>query len=206
MASQLACPHTLTVLNFHVFCLLYPLPILHAYLILGHDWVNRVTVSRGMFSFLLFLPVDHYVQCLKSLSVVDLLCLRVKEVVSYYIPRHTNIFIQLVTRVHGVFTGYTLLDFVNGKWEDNPMERQQCYPLEMAMDNLTVQEAITFFVDMFDNDIRISIDNNIDPLMGSTCSQIVTIGNEDATTDIPLNYQVLTNYSYNCLTSSLKYM
>ena len=115
-------------------------------------------------------------------SVQDLLCLCVTEIVSYYLPKQTDTFIQLVARAHGVLTGYTLLDFVNGKWEDNPMERQQRYPLEIVMDNLAVQEAITFFVDMTNDDIPISIDNNIDPLMGTTCSQIVTIGNEEVST------------------------
>ena len=74
-----------------------------------------------------------------------------------------------------------MLDFVNGKWEDNPMERQQRYPLEIVMDNLAVQEAITFFVDLTNDDIPISIDN-IDLLMGTTCSRIMTIGNEEVST------------------------
>ncbi len=99
----------------------------------------------------------------------DLLRLQVREVVSYYLPKQANTFIQLVTRVHGVFTGYVLLDFVNGKWEDNPTEKHR-YPLEIVMDDLAVQEAITFLVDMTNDDIPIAIDNNIDALMGSTCS------------------------------------
>ena len=49
------------------------------------------------------------------------------------------------------------MDFVNGKWENIQSERPQHYPLEVVMDNLAVDNVITFFIDMYNDAIPITI-------------------------------------------------
>ena len=134
------------------------------------------TLSTAPLPALLDIVSKHksLVKCIRQL-----LCARVSEVISYYLHRQADDFIKLVGQLQGVFIGYTVLDFVNRKWENIETERPQCYPLEVVMDNLAVDEAITFFIDNNDNPIPITINNNPGALLKTTCVHVVQIGDED---------------------------
>lgn len=122
-----------------------------------------------------------------TMCVREVLRRRVNAVVSYYLPERAKHFIKLVGQLQGVFTGYAVLDFVNGKWENFQTERPQCYPLELVMDNLAVEKALAFFIDMNDDTVPITIDTNPDPLLRSTCPRVVEIGHQDVSNSIKDN-------------------
>ncbi len=75
----------------------------------------------------------------------------------FYINDDIENFIKLVERLQGVYIGFAVLDFINGL----PLHGDESrLPLEIVMDNMAVDELITFFADKNDSDYLITFHND----------------------------------------------
>ena len=99
---------------------------------------------------------------------------RVNRVVGFYIQYNINKLVEVVERLHGVYVGFALLDFVNGLPLDEHIDKQ---PLEIVMDNGAVDELITFFTDKNEQDLRVTFTNDAPTVWESEdlCRHIVRI-------------------------------
>lgn len=90
--------------------------------------------------------------------------LRVARIIRYYVNTDVDDFIQVVDRLHGVYTGFALLDFINGRCDDVVNRSTPDYPLEIVMDNIAVDDLITFLTDTNSQQLIITFDDNEDPI------------------------------------------
>ena len=99
---------------------------------------------------------------------------RVRNVITADIGHDVEEFITLVEQLHGVYTGCTVLDFVNGLPLDNEADS---WPLEIIMDNGAVDELITFFTDKNEPDLLIMFHSESTTVWETEnlCRHIVTI-------------------------------
>lgn len=93
--------------------------------------------------------------------------------------KHLETFIHMVQRVGGVYTGFALLDFVNGKQGQTTAAHSPHLPLEIVMDVLATEEVINFFTEMNDDTTTITFDVN--PLLHQhdACSRVVIIQQQE---------------------------
>ena len=99
---------------------------------------------------------------------------RVTSVIAWYIHEDVDSIITLVERLHGVYIGFAVLDFANGL----PIhEGQNKVPLEIVMDNVAVDELITFFADKNDPDYVITFDTDTQTVWETevVCTRIVRV-------------------------------
>ena len=115
--------------------------------------------------------------------------LRVARIIRYYVNTDVDDFIQVVDRLHGVYTGFALLDFINGRCDDVVNRSTPDYPLEIVMDNIAVDDLITFLTDTNSQQLIITFDDNEDPIFRTEdiCTRIVNIQHEDVSTFLLVN-------------------
>ena len=100
--------------------------------------------------------------------------------VSFYIKHDFEAFIKLVERLQGVYVGFSVLDFANGLPLHDAVNEA---PLEIVMDNGSVDKLIMFFTDKDGADVVVSFHNEA-PTVWETetvCTHIITIRDNKVT-------------------------
>ena len=78
---------------------------------------------------------------------------RVRRLITAYIQHDVDDFITLVERLHGVYIGFPVLDFVSGV----PLQNEtDTWELQIIMDNGAVDELIMFFTDKNEPELLIT--------------------------------------------------
>ena len=107
---------------------------------------------------------------------------RVRAVIAFYIKHDVEDFIRLVERLHGVYVGFAVLDFVNGFPLPEDADKN---PLEIIMDNGAVDELITFFTDKDNPDLVVTFENE-NPTVWETedfCRRVVKLQTNNVSVD-----------------------
>lgn len=85
------------------------------------------------------------------------LCQCVRSILAFYIKHDVEGYLNLVEQLHSVYIRFAVLDFVNGLPLHEEMKKSL---LEIVMDNVTVNELVTYFADKNDPDILITFHSN----------------------------------------------
>ena len=99
---------------------------------------------------------------------------RVKTIIVFYIKHDIEEFINLVEQLHGVYIGFAVLDFVNSLPLHEEVKKS---PLEIVMDNVAVNELVTYFADKNDPNILITFHSDSATVweMETVCTRFINI-------------------------------
>lgn len=101
---------------------------------------------------------------------------RVKRVVGYHLHDRVDDFVHLIDCLEGVFTGYSFLEFANGKRAD--IEINGYLPLEIVIPSSSLPDIARFFTTFMDDRLIVSKNNlHVDRLLtaGTVCDAVLEV-------------------------------